>query len=158
MKTLHAGNEVSSDKFVSACITFQLAKAALAENLPGLTLDKLDNVSRGVYEISNKLLRRKVKETRVREVPLKFGEKITFREVIAKVVRGRKTFTIPDVIEGLKKQKALPDTADIGHYISSTLGANGDLFKRVERGIYTVKSRRRLVLKKSAKALPATTS
>ncbi len=151
--------EVSNDQFVAACIAFQQAKSVLSQHLGSADLHQLNTVSGAVYDLANKALRRKMKEAPVEKTrAVKNGTRVPFREVIAQAVRGRRKFTIPEVIEALKKRQALPEAVDVGAYISATLSTNTDMFKRIERGLYTLKTtRRRLALKAAPKGLPEAT-
>jgi len=152
--------EVSNDQFVAACVAFQQAKVALAQHLGQADLTQLDTVSSAVYDLANKALRRKMKdEKNVRQAAVHRGERKPFYEIIASAVQGRKKFTIPDVVEALKKRGQLPEAMDIPAYISTTLGTHKERFTRVERGVYKFKGTRRLLtLKRQPKALPAVTS
>ncbi len=160
IKTLairNATSEVSNDTFVAACVAFQQAKTNLASHLGGADLEKLDAVSLSVYDLANKALRRKMKEAPSKtSQAVQSGSRKPFRDLIAQAVQGRKRFTIPEVIEALKKRGTLPESVDLNGYIARTLSTS-ELFKRVDRGVYRFNNRRQLALKGKPKELPSTT-
>lgn len=155
MKT--AIGEVSNDNFVAACVAFQQAKAQLRSFLGEVEIEQLDAVSTPVYDLANKALRRKMKDAKFENTSLVArGARPTFPVCIARAVRNKKEFTPDDVIHGLKRIKLLPKATDIRSYISSTVTAHPELFKRLERGRYALVGKpQALALQKKPKALPA---
>ena len=157
----HAGKDVSDSDFVLACITFQQAKKALLEHLgPGATVLNCEAVSAPVYDLANKALDRKDQLDRAHHLrEVQTGKKPTLRDVILKVLQGKKSFTIREVVETLQKRGLCPSTGDLYASVATTLNVNKTVFKRVGRGTYKLKTPRTISLTLSKpKALPAATS
>lgn len=154
--------EVSQDPFVLACVAFQQAKRQLSDLIGGGSVEKCDSVSQSVYDLANKAVKRRMTAPRRLRAgnrkAVADGERLPFRDCVVKAVSRRKTFTSEDVVNGLERLKLLPESENVRGYVSLTLSSNTDTFKRVSRGVYTLKKALALPSKKATKALPASTS
>ena len=56
-----------------------------------------------------------------------------------RLVMGRKTLPIKDVVAGLQAQKWVPDTTNLTGYVSAILSGTKNVFEAVGRGVYRVK-------------------
>lgn len=150
-------NELSPDEFIRACVAFQQAKTVLSQHLNGADAAACDTVSLAVYDLANKALTRKMlAPASGREV--RSGERLPLHQAIAKAVRGKKTFDTQTIIDSMKRRGTLPQSKNLRGYITATLCAHTELFKRVKTGVYRLRSPRKLVFEnKPPKELPAKT-
>jgi hypothetical protein len=152
-------HEVSDSAFIIACVNFQQAKADLARFFgEGVGLEQFDQVSTPVYTLVNKALRRHMAEAPARNIrAVARGERQPLHEAIASAMRGRRKFTSEDVEEGLRREGKLPESINVRNYLNTTMGTHPDLFKRIQRGVYTLNKGRRSLKTKTPKQLPPST-
>ena len=67
------------------------------------------------------------------------GDRPPMKEAIATVM-GKASMGAPAVVEGLKKRDWLPNSKDPQQYVSYLLSSYKDVFKRLKRGLYKVRS------------------
>lgn len=147
-----AASEVTSSDFVLACVAFRQAKANLLRFLgEGSTVVTADEISCSVYDLANKATIQRSRGTGGRTLKaVNDGRRLPFKSLIALAVKGKKQFTIDNVIEGLERQKTMPESTNIRVYISTALKTYEETFERVERGVYRMKrgASSKLVLKR----------
>jgi hypothetical protein len=151
-------NELSPDQFIRACVAFQQAKSALSQHLNGADAAACDTVSRAVYDLANKAVSHNMRNHSKTILAVKSGKRLPLYQAIAKAVQGKKTFNSQTVIDAMKRRGTLPRAEKLKEYLTSTMSAHPELFKRVERGVYQLKISRKLVFeKKPPKELPGKT-
>lgn len=158
-----AAFEVSTSELVLACVSFKQAKDELLRFLgEGATVENADQISIAVYDLANQATRQRSRGVGGRTLQaVARGERLPFKSLVALAVKGKKKFTIDNVIDGLKRQKTMPESKNIRMYVATALKTYEDTFERIERGLYRMKpgASQRLVLKRKPgpkpKQLPA---
>lgn len=159
----NAAFEVSTSDLVLACVAFKQAKDELLRFLgEGATVENADQISIAVYDLANQATRQRSRGVGGRTLAaVSRGDRLPFKSLVALAVKGKKNFTIDNVIEGMKRQKTEPESKNIRAYIATALKTYEDTFERIERGLYRLKpgARQKLVLKRKPgpkpKLLPA---
>ena len=148
-------NPEFSDPFVKACILFQQARVTLSQHLGGgVDANACDQVSRSVYDLANKAVRREMRDAK-KERP---KGRVSMKDFILKSMHGRKTFSTAHIEEAARREgRPLGETFKV--YVSHILASETTLFQRVKRGVYKFKTKKApKAKKKSPKQLPASTS
>jgi hypothetical protein len=140
-------------------VTFEQAKSQLLAFFgPGTSVEAADNIGMAVVDLANKALKQRSRGVGGRTLKaVNDGKRLPFKSLIALAVKGKKTFTIDNVIDGLEKRKAMPESKNIRGYVSTALKTYEDTFQRIERGVYRMKrgAKLQLSLKRAPKQLPA---
>lgn len=159
----NASIEVSTSGFVHACVAFKQAKAELLQFLgEGSTVESADQISVAVCDLANQALHQRSRGVGGRTLAaVSRGERLPFKSLVALAVKGKKSFTIDNVIDGMKRQKTVPESKNIRAYVATALKTYEDTFERIERGVYRLRrgASQKLVLKRKPgpkpKLLPA---
>lgn len=148
----NAAFEVTTSEFVLAAVAFRQAKEELLRFLgDGATVENADQISMAVYDLANQATRQRSLGTGGRTLKaVSRGDRLPFKSLVALAVKGKRQFTIDDVIDGLKKQRTMPESKNIRTYVSTALKTYEDTFERIERGVYRLRkgARSKLILKR----------